>query len=73
MGGTSTTILDAMVIGSLASARSDRKSGLLFWWKPFHEPDVRRVLDLIDEGAVAPAIDRTFTLDQVQQIRRNGS
>ena len=70
MGGTSTTILDAMLVGSIASARSDRKSGLMFWWKPFHEPDVRRVLELIDQGAVAPAIDRRFTLDEVVEALR---
>jgi NADPH:quinone reductase-like Zn-dependent oxidoreductase len=70
MGGTSATILDAMVLGSLASARSDRWSGLMLWWKPFNEPDVRRVLELMDEGRVVPAIDRTFRLDEVVDALR---
>lgn len=70
LGGTSATILDAMVIGSLSSARSDRWSGLLLWWKPFHEPDVRTVLDLIDAGKLVPAIDRTYPLDDVVEALR---
>ena len=70
MGGTSATIIDAMVTGALASARSDRWSGLMLWWKPFHEPDMRRVLDLIDEGKVLPAIDRSFPLDRVVDALR---
>jgi NADPH:quinone reductase-like Zn-dependent oxidoreductase len=70
MGGTSATILDAMVLGPIASLPSDRWSGLMLWWKPFHEPDMRRVLDLIEEGKVVPAIDRTFSLDEVVDALR---
>lgn len=70
MGGTAGTIIDAMLVGSLASARSDRWSGLLLWWKPFHEPDVRRIIELIDEGKLAPSIDRTFPLEQIVEALR---
>ena len=70
LGGTARTILDALVLGSLASLRSDRWSGLMLWWKPFHEPDVRQVLQLVEEGKVAPAIDRTFPLEQVVDALR---
>ena len=70
MGGTSTTIIDAMLVGALASARSDRWSGLMLWWKPFNEPDVAKVLELIEAGKVMPAIDRTFSLDQVVDALR---
>ena len=70
MGGTSRTILDALVVGPIASARSDRWSGLMLWWKPFHEPDMQRVLSLMDEGKVAPAIDSTFPLDRVVDALR---
>src|ERR1044071_1200075 len=41
MGGTSTTILDAMLVGSIISARSDRKSVPMFWRRPVHEPAIR--------------------------------
>jgi NADPH:quinone reductase-like Zn-dependent oxidoreductase len=59
-----------MVLGPIASLPSDRWSGLMLWWKPFHEPDMRRVLDLIEEGKVVPAIDRTFSLDEVVDALR---
>ena len=70
MGGTASTIIDAMLVGTLASARSDRWSGLLLWWKPFHEPDVMKVVDLMEAGKVTPAIDRTYPLDQVVEAMR---
>ena len=70
MGGTGTTILDALLVGSLFSARSDRWSGLLLWWKPFNEPDVVRILELIRAGKLTPAIDRIFPLDQVVDALR---
>lgn len=70
LGGTTGTLFDAMIVGPLASLRSNRWSGLLLWWKPFHEPDVRAVLDLVESGKVVPAIDRTYPLDQVVDALR---
>lgn len=70
LGGNTRTILEAVVVGPLASVRSNRWSGLMFWWKPFHEPDVRHVLELIEAGKVMPAIDRTYPLDQVVEALR---
>ena len=70
MGGTSTSIAGAVFVGSLLSMRSDRKSGLMFWWKPFHEPDVAKLVELIETGKLMPAIDRTFPLDQVVDALR---
>ena len=70
MGGTSATILDAMILGPLSSVGSGKWSGMMLWWKPFHEPDMQRVLDLIDQGKVVPAIDRSFPLDQVVDALR---
>ncbi len=70
MGGNSVTILEAMVVGPLASVRSSRWSGMMLWWKPFNEPDVQKVIELIDAGKVMPAIDRTYPLDQVVDALR---
>ena len=42
----------------------------MLWWKPFHEPDVKTVVDLIEAGKVMPAIDRTYLLDQVVEALR---
>lgn len=70
LGGTTGTIVDALVVGPLASLRSDRWAGLMLWWKPFHEPDVATVLELIEAGKLAPAIDRTFALDDAVEALR---
>jgi NADPH:quinone reductase-like Zn-dependent oxidoreductase len=39
--------------------------GLLLSWKPFHPPDVEEIKRLVGSGAVVPAIDRRYPLDQV--------
>lgn len=39
--------------------------GLPLKWKPFHPPDVDELKRLVASGAVKPAIDRRFALDQV--------
>lgn len=70
LGGTGRTIVRSLVVGSLLSMRSDRWSGLLLWWKPFHEPDVAAVLELIAAGRLVPAIDRTYPLEQVVEALR---
>ena len=65
LGGTTWPILGALILGPLLSMRSDRWSGLLLWWKPFHTPDVDRLKALFAEGAFRPRIDRRFPLEQV--------
>ena len=70
MGGTTRSIVSSMTVGAMLSRGSDRWSGLLLWWKPFHEPDVRTVVGLIESGKLAPAIDRTFPLDHVVDALR---
>jgi NADPH:quinone reductase-like Zn-dependent oxidoreductase len=70
LGGTTWPILGAMIVGPLLSLRSDRWSGLLLWWKPFHKPDVDRLKDLFARGAFRPRIDRRFPLEQVVEALR---
>jgi NADPH:quinone reductase-like Zn-dependent oxidoreductase len=54
------------VFGGAVIGRATGKSlGLLLWWKPFHPEDVARVSQLVAEGAVRPAIDSRFPLDEV--------
>ena len=65
LGGTTWPILSAMVVGAVASRATSNWSGLMLWWKPFHRPDVERLIQLIADGAVTPRIDRTFALDDV--------
>jgi NADPH:quinone reductase-like Zn-dependent oxidoreductase len=65
LGGTSWPILGGLVLGPLLSIGSDKWSGLLLWWKPFHKPDVDRLKELFAQGAFRPRIDRRFRLDEV--------
>ena len=57
LGGGSKDIIEAMVIGKLSSIGSSKWAGIMLWWKPFHEPDVRTLTELILEGTLKPAID----------------
>jgi NADPH:quinone reductase-like Zn-dependent oxidoreductase len=70
LGGTSSTIFTGVLLGPLISAFSDRWSGLLLWWKPFHEPDVEKLKALIAAGQVKPVIDRRFPLSNVVDALR---
>ncbi|HEV8547297.1 MAG TPA: NAD(P)-dependent alcohol dehydrogenase [Candidatus Limnocylindrales bacterium] len=70
LGGTSLPILSALILGSLISLASDRWTGLLIWWKPFHAPDVATLKELIAGGKVKPVIDRRFRLDEVVDALR---
>jgi len=70
LGGTTVPILAAMLLGSLMSRFSDKFTGLLLWWKPFHEPDVATLKALIAGGNVKPVIDRRFALTEVVDALR---
>jgi NADPH:quinone reductase-like Zn-dependent oxidoreductase len=70
LGGTAWTIFTGLVVGPLISLFSDRWSGLALWWKPFHEPDVASLKELIAAGEVRPLIDRRFPLSEVVEALR---
>ena len=70
LGGTSWPILGSILAAPFISRAVGRRMGLLLWWKPFNPPDIQRVTDLIAEGAVRPAIDRRYPLDQVVDALR---
>jgi NADPH:quinone reductase-like Zn-dependent oxidoreductase len=70
LGGESWPLVEALVVGSLASLRSDRYSGLMLWWKVFHPPDVEQLKQLIAAGKVRPVIDRRYPLTQVVDALR---
>ena len=63
-------LLGALVAGPLRSLFSDKSSGLLLWWKPFHPPDVETLKAMVASGAIRPAIDRRFTLDEIVDALR---
>jgi NADPH:quinone reductase-like Zn-dependent oxidoreductase len=71
LGGTSSPILQAMLLGPPLTLASDRYSGLMFWWKPFNPPDVDRLKQLIAAGKLKPAIDRRYPLTEVVDALRH--
>ena len=71
LGGTTWPIVAGMIVGPLISLFSDRWSGLMLWWKPFHSADVDRLKVLIATGTVKPAIDRSYPLAEVAAALRH--
>jgi NADPH:quinone reductase-like Zn-dependent oxidoreductase len=65
LGGTGLRILDALLVGPVMSLAGSRRYGLMLWWKPFNEPDIATVTQLIAQGVLTPRVDRTYSLDQV--------
>ena len=70
LGGWDSAIFAGMIAGPLISRFSDRWSGLMLWWKPFHRPDVERLKELIAAGAVKPHIERTYPLSEIVEALR---
>jgi NADPH:quinone reductase-like Zn-dependent oxidoreductase len=64
VGGTTSTLASALLLGSLMSIAGPQKLGFTFAWKPFHAPDVATLLEMYEAGTVRPVVDRTFPLDQ---------
>ena len=70
VGGTTGAILQALLLGPLISLAGSRKMGLLLWWTPFAQDDIARLTELLEAGAIAPVIDRRFTLAEVPDALR---
>jgi NADPH:quinone reductase-like Zn-dependent oxidoreductase len=70
LGGWDGRLLQAMIVGPVASLASGKKMGLMLWWKPFNRQDVATLIALIAAGEVKPAIDRRYPLDEVVDALR---
>ena len=70
LGGGDAAIFGGLIVGPLISLLSRKWSGLMLWWKPFHPADVATLKELIAAGAVRPAIDRRYPLDEVVDALR---
>jgi NADPH:quinone reductase-like Zn-dependent oxidoreductase len=71
LGGTTRTIFTGLVVGPLMSLFSDKWTGLLLWWKPWHPPDVAALKELIAAGKLKPVIDRSYPLSEIVQALRH--
>jgi NADPH:quinone reductase-like Zn-dependent oxidoreductase len=71
LGGGSFATLAVMLAGSIVSAATDRKSGLMLWWRPFDPDDVASLTGLVADGTLTPAIDRRYPLSEVVEALRH--
>ena len=69
VGGPTTRLLQAVLLGPLISLVGNRKMGMLPW-KPFPKEDVALLKGLIDAGTVRPVIDRRYPLAEVPDALR---
>ena len=70
LGGWDSAIFAGILLGPLISRFSDKWSGLMMWWKPFHQADVDAIKALIAAGKLKPAIDRTFRFSEIVEALR---
>jgi NADPH:quinone reductase-like Zn-dependent oxidoreductase len=70
LGGSTSAIFQALLLGLLISKVDDRWLGLLIWWKPFNPADVATLKEMIAAGRVAPMIDRRYPLSDVVEALR---
>jgi NADPH:quinone reductase-like Zn-dependent oxidoreductase len=70
LGGDTGAIFGGAIVGPLLSLFSDKWTGLMLWWKPFHRPDVETLKGLIGAGKLKPVIDHVVSLDEVVEALR---
>ncbi len=70
VGGPTSRIFGALLLGPLISLAGNRKVGLMMGWKPFKHEDVALLKELIEAGKIAPVIDRRYSLAEVPDALR---
>jgi len=66
VGGSRFTIFQALFIGPLISLAGSKKMGLMAW-KPNNKEDLDFIKELIENGKIAPVIDRRYTLNEAAE------
>src|SRR4051794_14459577 len=67
LGGDTGDIVEALLVGPVASLATGKHLGLMLGWHPFAAADVRELTGLVADGRGRPAIDRRFPLAEVAQ------
>jgi len=63
VGGSRSSILQAVFLGPLISIIGSKKMGLMIW-KPNKKEDLEFMKELIESGKVVPVIDKTYPLSE---------
>ena len=70
VGGPTSRIFAALLLGPLISLAGSRTMGLMLWWKVFNKADVDLLVELIAARKISPVIDRTYPLADVPEALR---
>jgi NADPH:quinone reductase-like Zn-dependent oxidoreductase len=70
LGGGTSDLLQAMVVGPISALFGSRRAGLMLWWKPFHPADVELLTDLLLAGHLKPAIHGRYPLGRTGEALR---
>ncbi len=69
VGGSRSTIFQALFIGPLISSAGSKKMGLMAW-KPNNKEDLDFIKELIESGKLVPVIDRCYPLIEAAEAFR---
>lgn len=70
VGGSTGTLAQSLLLGAATRLVGRQRIGFTFSWRPFHPPDVARLISMFEAGTVRPIIDRTYPLDQAIDAMR---
>jgi NADPH:quinone reductase-like Zn-dependent oxidoreductase len=70
VGGPTSRIFAALLLGPFISLVGNRKMGIQMGWKPFKQEDVAMLGQLIEDGNIKPVIDRRYGLTEVPEALR---